>query len=525
MSGIYKYCGPWNSLDKGEPIDELDAACLEHDKNYNWEVGKEEADRIFLDRIENLDGLNPWIARTAIKGKQAIDSVFHNISDSFLMPPPPLKRARENQAIEAQADQSDLENPETMNTNSGQVGPAPGGAGLIAGGDAPAKTGDHRHVRSKKFSRSFWHYVNCWNQPLDEVEGKLSTTDNNWVDLQFTHRACEIPYQHLNASMTTADIQATLYTASAWRVKEAGFRIKEIIPISDELSTVQNTTVTNTTFNTRPMMTMYIDREKKLINAGTWDSTLDDAIARLNNNWCSNIPLNRASGTLPHFKHKKVVTKKALELNSGETVPATGAIKWNGESFMSVYNTGDWGVLRSSQTFEYTWRNSSPTWFNNGQFSVRNQWAVLDNPWTIQKLIPIETAASQYGDTWAPKSRATDWNRSLNETTTPSRQCNAQLPYQPSSAPPVALIDAIPIFDSNDQPAKIQFFINVDYFCEIEIEEYIGSAQQIGFLNRFNTDLPKQDHSIPNKEGHSMFLNQWPNGLRTFAKYSEKYTK
>ena len=60
----YKYCGPLNSEDLGEPVNPLDAACLEHDKGYGElikRVGEKrtytefnEADQKLLDRVADI---------------------------------------------------------------------------------------------------------------------------------------------------------------------------------------------------------------------------------------------------------------------------------------------------------------------------------------------------------------------------------------------------------------------------------------------------------------------------------------
>jgi len=50
----YRYCGPGNPLDNGEPVNELDRICMEHDYAYDnaTQSGKHEADRIMLEKLK-----------------------------------------------------------------------------------------------------------------------------------------------------------------------------------------------------------------------------------------------------------------------------------------------------------------------------------------------------------------------------------------------------------------------------------------------------------------------------------------
>lgn len=106
-------------------------------------------------------------------------------------------------------------------------------------------------------------------------------------------RMVEIPYNYLNASMTNVELETYLSVAKSFRVKSCGFQITNIVPITNELGQVQNTTVTNTTFNTRPWMAAYVDSKYGLFQQRDFTSSVLP-----NKNFTKNIPATRAEGRL-----------------------------------------------------------------------------------------------------------------------------------------------------------------------------------------------------------------------------------
>ncbi|MCU7958159.1 MAG: hypothetical protein KZQ67_16380 [gamma proteobacterium symbiont of Bathyaustriella thionipta] len=47
----YRYCGPGNPLDNGDPTNDLDEICKDHDYCYSSEISKSECDKKMLDKL------------------------------------------------------------------------------------------------------------------------------------------------------------------------------------------------------------------------------------------------------------------------------------------------------------------------------------------------------------------------------------------------------------------------------------------------------------------------------------------
>lgn len=79
----YKYLGPFNSLDKGEPVNEADAAALEHDKAYDKELqeGKNpylhfnKADKEFMEKLKDDTSFGGNLAKAIFQGKKRLAEV------------------------------------------------------------------------------------------------------------------------------------------------------------------------------------------------------------------------------------------------------------------------------------------------------------------------------------------------------------------------------------------------------------------------------------------------------------------
>lgn len=101
-----------------------------------------------------------------------------------------------------------------------------------------------------------------------------------------------IPYANLKASMTDAELETYLAPCDKWRMKSCGYKISNVVPISDELSTVQGTTTTTTTFNTRPYMVHYVDNKYASFPNATYLTN------QVNANFTHNQPVTRDEGEL-----------------------------------------------------------------------------------------------------------------------------------------------------------------------------------------------------------------------------------
>ncbi|CAI9722213.1 capsid [Octopus vulgaris] len=523
LPGVYKYCGPFNKLNLGEPIDELDEACLEHDKEYYQD--KNLADDIFLKKLDKIPGINSAIAKTAINTKRFIDKYTNDISDKFLMPPVNDQKKRKIEDTEnEQQEYCDMSSPircgqpsfidtgfvadDTIGPSPDDVGYTSSGQGTTIASDRPPRIGDKNPIERKTFSRTLFHYLDAFDQPLDKCKFQFNKNSHKWTDMKFEHRCVEIPYADLRASATKAELQASLYTCTKWRVRKCGFRVSNVVPITDDLSSLQGTTTTNTTFNTRPWIMTYVDTNAAFFR------NMTRAVEQVNNDYEHNIPENRDEGKLKHPVQYRKVPTETFQFQTKQKV--TENIKeMNGEELMSLYNTGRWNVLRADQTWQYTWTNNTPGWFNASDFDALAGHITYGEIGNDSEM-PVKINAFQNAtDNWVPEKTngKTTWNDMLTDEKVPSRSCLTQMPINPSDPPPVAVLDPIPILDSNSQAAKITFLITIDYFSEIEFEKPSGSPQFVGYLPR----VPAATSRCPLNPEHKMNLNQWPQSLRTYT--------
>ena len=85
----YKYLGPFNGLDKGEPVNEADAAALEHDKAYDLELKDghnpyleyNEADRRFQERLKDDTSFGGNLGKAIFQAKKRVLEPFGLVED------------------------------------------------------------------------------------------------------------------------------------------------------------------------------------------------------------------------------------------------------------------------------------------------------------------------------------------------------------------------------------------------------------------------------------------------------------
>lgn len=76
----YKYLGPFNGLDKGEPVNEADAAALEHDKAYDRQLDSGDnpylkynhADAEFQERLKEDTSFGGNLGRAVFQAKKRV---------------------------------------------------------------------------------------------------------------------------------------------------------------------------------------------------------------------------------------------------------------------------------------------------------------------------------------------------------------------------------------------------------------------------------------------------------------------
>lgn len=58
LPGGYRYCGPGNPINNGQPINKLDAICRQHDLCYENDVNEQECDRLMVHQLKGLSWRN-----------------------------------------------------------------------------------------------------------------------------------------------------------------------------------------------------------------------------------------------------------------------------------------------------------------------------------------------------------------------------------------------------------------------------------------------------------------------------------
>lgn len=197
----YKYLGPFNSLDKGEPVNEADAAALEHDKAYDKELeeGKNpyltfnKADEKFMEDLKDDRSFGGNLAKALFQAKKRVLEPIgrvdlaggDKISDYF----PVKKKARVEESGQQQGGaEGPKEDPGEGTSQQDGGGSAPQGGGESGGQQVPGTptvmaTGagapmgdDNQGADGVGESSGNWHCDSKWMD--DHV---LTSTTRTWV--------------------------------------------------------------------------------------------------------------------------------------------------------------------------------------------------------------------------------------------------------------------------------------------------------------------------------------------------------
>lgn len=103
------------------------------------------------------------------------------------------------------------------------------------------------------YSRTFRHYIAPFN------EGVTFDPDGTW-EAGWYH----VPYEVLCASLKLRDWQVLNTRAKRWRVKTIGFKLTNLIPFTNEKTTLAGAVVSKVAFNLMPYCEIYIDKQYQL---------------------------------------------------------------------------------------------------------------------------------------------------------------------------------------------------------------------------------------------------------------------
>lgn len=154
----YKYLGPFNGLDKGEPVNAADAAALEHDKAYDQQLQAGDnpylkynhADAEFQDQLKDDTSFGGNLGKAVFQAKKRVLEPFGLVEEAAKDTAPPKKRYRVEHGQETPAESLDIDDlinqiPAPGESQDGSPGTSTGGAApsgvgsgtMSAGGGAP----------------------------------------------------------------------------------------------------------------------------------------------------------------------------------------------------------------------------------------------------------------------------------------------------------------------------------------------------------------------------------------------------
>ena len=194
----------------------------------------------------------------------------------------------------------------------------------------------------------------------------------------------EIPYGYLNGSMTRVEMETHLTPASSWRITSCGFKVTNVLPVIDQKTQVGGAVYTGFLFDSRPQLLTYVDSKQGLFQQSNWQAgTLP------NTNLTHNIPRTREEGQLKHITSQRIVHREWFKQQFNKDMNAHHS-DLHLDELMSLWNTQEAKFLNPGQTWQYTWMNGNPYWFNNMAFTMHGDTLVEGPIVSIDRLIPVE---------------------------------------------------------------------------------------------------------------------------------------
>ena len=562
----HNYCGPFTVDLNAEPVSDIDACCRTHDIQYgDASITTRAADAELVDCLRNTESTSGSVISAIIQGKELVDTLTNYASDGM------LRRAAKRQAEEEQQaaatkkakansdaanvvgkdDPTDLDirinsrgvfhkdgtpypgrSVQGENVSFGgcaitmqhdgvepQVGPGDTSVGAVTLGNLQPSHADTAGIRTLSFSRTFQHYITNSQNAFGTWDYEPMPDNVTLAKITMHHTCFEVPYMFLNGSMTRVEMETHLMPASSWRIASAGFKITNVAPLLDQKTQVGGSVHSTFLFDSRPQLLTYVDSKQGLFQQCQWDH--EDLP---NTNLRHNVPSTREEGQLRPVTSSRIIHRLWFK-NQFQMDEDSKHESLHLDELLSLWNTQEIKFLDPGQTWEYTWMNSNPYWYNNMSFSMHGD-TMVDGPvLCIDRLIPIEIHGARNGHV-LPDEKSPYFSKrpSPNHdnahvydrecTPQPGRSCLTQMPMFPSAPPPIAVLEIPPIFNDQNKAGNICWQITCMYECTIQIETLSGSPQYAGFTptqDVFNTALYGAVYG--NKRTQ---LCQWPTGLRNY---------
>lgn len=267
----YKYLGPWNDLDLGEPTNQLDAAARAHDQAYTHYINKQlypylffnEADENLIQQAKQHPGLAAYLTNFVFSTKKQIFPRQHATKRKgfFINKALQAKKAktqghkRPNTESNPDLDNQTISMAEAGDQTEAQAGNQPGGSG--GGGGVGHSTGGIKN-------QTFFHYKDgyCYvtaycsrhiyiNQPiheeyiLTETTRPAQQTDAATTQRDNYHAQIQTPWFHLDPNawgvwFAPSDFQRIIAEAEEIEIESYEWEICNIsIKTATEVTTGQ----------------------------------------------------------------------------------------------------------------------------------------------------------------------------------------------------------------------------------------------------------------------------------------------
>ena len=537
----HNYCGPGTWDFSRVAVGDVDECCKTHDKQYgDADISTAAADEELTYCLQETQSASGSLIAGIIRGKTYIDKATGYASDSM------LRRGEKRQHESKQQEAADKRAKITQESSSEKElyydprdadlrpvlmddpgEPAVGPSGVISGvvipGDTHANHGDTAGIRTLHFNRTLQHYIATDTDKFNTIDYAplVEYKNDKYGKLRFNHAGCTVPYNYLNAAMTRAEIETHLMGATAWRVQSCGFKLTNVIPLTDTVNQVGGTVNTDLAINTRPWFVGYIDSKHNFFKQSHF---MHKELP--NSNMTMNIATSREMGMLRGIKQTRIVARNWLkhQTNLDGNSAASGIAM---DNFMSIWNTDNLNYIYSGDTWQYAWHNKNPFWYNGMSFAHGHGEVCEGMPLNIWKAIPVEIGSNVMQTfNWVPNGRgissskhtggtyeAANVSNSNQNTAIPGRSCLTQMPMEPSEAPPVAYIEIAPMLTASNEPTKSLWVCTIVYECTIQIETMSGNPQYAGWHvprddTHLTTDLWSRERTT---------LCQGPVGMRHYA--------
>ncbi|KAI0231277.1 hypothetical protein LSAT2_018358, partial [Lamellibrachia satsuma] len=300
----HNFCGPFTNDLNAEPQSAIDECCRIHDIQYgNSAISTQRADADLIDCLRNTESTSGTVINAIIQAKEIVDTVTNYASDGMLRRGAKRQQEQDKQAAAAKkakansdpaddldvvvdkqgvfhkdgtaypsgsydGDKVQIGAAASMDQDGGepQVGPGDTAAGAITLGNIQPSHADTAGIRTLNFSRTFQHYIQNSDNPFGvwHYEPMPGDNDSDLAQITLHHNCVEILYAYLNASMTRVEMETHLAPSTSWRIKSAGFKVTNVLPLIDQQTQVGGSVHTSFLFDSRLQLLTYVDSKQGL---------------------------------------------------------------------------------------------------------------------------------------------------------------------------------------------------------------------------------------------------------------------